>query len=49
VLGREMAGEVVETGPGVTKISVGQRVAANPLRACRRCDYYLEFALVNCP
>jgi hypothetical protein len=47
VLGQEMAGEVVETGPGVTKISVGQRVAVNPLPACRRCDYCLEFALIN--
>jgi L-idonate 5-dehydrogenase len=42
VLGHEMAGEVVEIGPGVTKISVGQRVAVNPLRACRRCDYCLS-------
>jgi L-idonate 5-dehydrogenase len=34
VLGHEVAGEVVEIGPGVTKVSTGHRVAVNPLRAC---------------
>jgi hypothetical protein len=24
-----------------------KRVAVNPLRACRRCDYRLEFSLIN--
>src|SRR5271165_7082265 len=42
VLGHEVAGEVVEIGPGVSKVSVGQRVAVNPLRACLRCDYCLS-------
>ena len=42
VLGHEVAGEVVEMGTGVTKVSVGQRVAVNPLRACLRCDYCLS-------
>jgi L-idonate 5-dehydrogenase len=42
VLGHEMAGEVVEIGPSVAKISVGQRVAVNPLRACLRCVYCLS-------
>jgi L-idonate 5-dehydrogenase len=42
VLGHEVAGEVVEIGRGVTKVSVGQRVAVNPLRACLRCVYCLS-------
>jgi L-idonate 5-dehydrogenase len=42
VLGHEVAGEVVEIGAGVTKVSVGQRVAVNPLRACLRCVYCLS-------
>ncbi len=42
VLGHEVAGEVVEIGAGVTKVSAGQRVAVNPLRACLRCDYCLS-------
>jgi len=42
VLGHEVAGEVVEIGPGVTKASVGQRVAVNPLRTCLRCAYCLS-------
>src|SRR5208337_4182595 len=42
VLGHEVAGEVVEIGPGVTKVSVGNRVAVNPLRSCLRCVYCLS-------
>jgi L-idonate 5-dehydrogenase len=42
VLGHEVAGEVVEICRGVTKVTVGQRVAVNPLRACLRCDYCLS-------
>jgi len=42
VLGHEVAGEVVEIGPGVTRVSVGQRVAVNPLRTCLRCVYCLS-------
>ena len=42
VLGHEVAGEVVEIGPGVTKVSVGHRVAVNPLRSCLRCVYCLS-------
>jgi L-idonate 5-dehydrogenase len=37
ILGHEVAGEVVEIGPGVTKVSVRDRVAVNPLRSCYRC------------
>src|SRR5260370_34112934 len=42
VLGHEVAGEVVEIGPGVTKVSVRQRVAVNPLQTCLRCVYCLS-------
>ena len=42
ILGHEVAGEVVEIGPGVTKVSVRDRVAVNPLRSCYRCVYCLS-------
>jgi (R,R)-butanediol dehydrogenase / meso-butanediol dehydrogenase / diacetyl reductase len=37
VLGHEYAGEVVETGPGVTKFRTGDRVSVMPLRGCGQC------------
>jgi S-(hydroxymethyl)glutathione dehydrogenase/alcohol dehydrogenase len=37
VLGHEAAGEVVETGSGVTRAAVGDPVALNWQPACRRC------------
>ena len=42
VLGHEVAGEVVELGPNVTSIQAGQRVAVNPTKACRQCNYCLS-------
>ena len=42
VLGHEVAGEVLEVGPDVSKVSVGHRVAVNPLRTCLRCVYCLS-------
>jgi len=42
VLGHEVAGEVVELGPKVTTIQAGQRVAVNPTKACRQCNYCLS-------
>jgi L-idonate 5-dehydrogenase len=39
VLGHEVAGEVVETGPDVARIRVGDRVTINPGIACRSCGY----------
>jgi threonine dehydrogenase-like Zn-dependent dehydrogenase len=42
ILGHEVAGKVVEIGPGVTKVSVRDRVAVNPLRSCYRCVYCLS-------
>jgi L-idonate 5-dehydrogenase len=40
--GHEMSGEVIETGPEVTKVKVGDRVAVNPSRPCGHCEYCLE-------
>jgi threonine dehydrogenase-like Zn-dependent dehydrogenase len=42
VLGHEVAGEVVEIGPGVSKVSVGHQVAVNPVRTCLRCVCFLS-------
>jgi L-iditol 2-dehydrogenase len=36
--GHECAGTVVETGPEVRAVQVGQRVAIDPLIACGKCD-----------
>ncbi|WP_066342601.1 L-idonate 5-dehydrogenase [Azohydromonas lata] len=37
--GHEASGIVDATGPGVTRVVPGQRVAINPSHACGRCDY----------
>jgi L-idonate 5-dehydrogenase len=42
ILGHEIAGEVVETGTGVTAVAVGDRVAVNPSRPCGHCRFCLE-------
>jgi threonine dehydrogenase-like Zn-dependent dehydrogenase len=39
VLGHEFVGEVVETGPGVTRHSVGDRVVVSSFISCGRCWY----------
>jgi L-idonate 5-dehydrogenase len=39
ILGHEIAGEVVTTGPEVTSVAVGDRVAVNPARYCGVCHY----------
>ena len=38
VLGHEFSGDVVETGEGVTKVKVGDRVSGAPLVPCMKCD-----------
>ena len=38
VLGHEFSGDVTEVGAGVTKVKVGDRVSAAPLRPCMKCD-----------
>jgi L-iditol 2-dehydrogenase len=42
VLGHEAAGEVVELGPGVRTLKLGDRVALEPGVPCRRCSYCLS-------
>lgn len=37
-VGHELAGEVIETGPAVTKVKPGDRVTVEPVIACRTCD-----------
>lgn len=37
VLGHEFSGDVVETGEGVTKVKVGDRVSGAPLIPCMKC------------
>lgn len=39
ILGHEFSGEVAETGPDVTNLRIGDRVAINPNRECRECGY----------
>jgi L-iditol 2-dehydrogenase len=41
ILGHELCGKVVETGPGVTRVKVGDRVTVNPSagKLCGRCRY----------
>jgi len=39
ILGHEIAGTVLEPGPGVSGLRAGQKVAVNPSRACGGCDY----------
>jgi (R,R)-butanediol dehydrogenase/meso-butanediol dehydrogenase/diacetyl reductase len=39
ILGHEFAGDVVATGPGVTSVAEGDRVAIMPLAYCGRCAY----------
>lgn len=39
VLGHEFAAEVVDVAGGVTSVKIGQRVTANPARACGFCDF----------
>lgn len=37
ILGHEVAGEIIATGPDVTKVNVGDRIAVNPARPCGVC------------
>lgn len=39
ILGHEFSGEVADIGDGVTNLKIGQRVTANPARACGFCDF----------
>ncbi|HTI00900.1 MAG TPA: L-idonate 5-dehydrogenase [Acidisoma sp.] len=41
ILGHEIAGEVAEIAPDVTRVKVGDRVAVNPSRPCHACRFCL--------
>ncbi len=49
VLGHEFSGEVVELGPGVTRLRVGDRVAVNAVDSCRKCEFCRRGLFVHCP
>jgi threonine dehydrogenase-like Zn-dependent dehydrogenase len=49
VLGHEFCGEVESVGPGVTEVRPGDRVAANSLISCERCDECRRGAAHLCP
>jgi L-idonate 5-dehydrogenase len=42
ILGHEVAGTVVAVADDVERVTIGDRVAVNPSRPCRRCRYCLE-------
>lgn len=48
VLGHEVAGTVQAVGAGVTRVSVGERVALNPSRTCGECDFCREGQNQHC-
>jgi len=49
IMGHESAGEVMEVGPAVTHLKVGDLVAIEPGRTCRRCDYCHSGRYNLCP
>lgn len=48
-IGHELSGEVVEKGVGVNKISVGDRVAVEPVITCGTCSFCLRGEYHLCP
>jgi L-iditol 2-dehydrogenase len=48
-VGHEFAGEVAEIGPAVEHVAVGQRVAIEPARSCKKCRQCLEGRPNCCP
>ncbi|MGC8971346.1 MAG: NAD(P)-dependent alcohol dehydrogenase [bacterium] len=49
VLGHECAGEIVEVGPKVKSLKVGDRVALEPGIPCRKCNYCKTGRYNLCP
>jgi threonine dehydrogenase-like Zn-dependent dehydrogenase len=49
IAGHEVAGEVVQLGPGVRRLRVGDRVAVNNVVGCGRCEACREGRFVRCP
>jgi (R,R)-butanediol dehydrogenase / meso-butanediol dehydrogenase / diacetyl reductase len=48
VIGHEFSGEIVEVGPEVRRVEVGDRVAVNAIDACRNCYYCRQGLYVLC-
>lgn len=48
ILGHEAAGTVERLGPGVSELTVGERVAINPSQPCGRCRYCEEKLFNHC-
>ena len=48
ILGHEAAGTVVMTGPGVTNVAEGDRVAVSPSRPCGTCRFCREGHFQHC-
>ena len=46
--GHEIAGEVIATGAGVTRLRAGDRVAVNPSRPCLQCRFCLAGTPRHC-
>ncbi len=49
ILGHEMSGNVVEVGPGVSRVAVGDRVALCPIIGCQECEYCRSGLMGLCP
>lgn len=49
ILGHECAGEVVETGAGVSTLKVGDKVTVEPGITCGKCDWCKEGKYNLCP
>lgn len=49
ILGHELSGEIVAVGADVDEARIGQRVAVEPQRPCRVCEFCREGAYNLCP
>jgi (R,R)-butanediol dehydrogenase/meso-butanediol dehydrogenase/diacetyl reductase len=49
ILGHEIAGDVVEVGPDVTRVKVGDRVALCPIIGCLECEWCKSGLMGLCP
>ena len=48
VLGHEFSGEVIEIGPDVAGLRVGDRVAVNAVDCCRKCEFCRRGLFIQC-